>query len=129
MITEDQLRLISSLIILIPLSFFIRFIKPASYRYLYSLVLSILLQLYVFRENMLGIYVQNLIVFILIRHLKSKRIGAIVTIQSMLFLSSYHIKELIFNYGGWTMDASALLMILVCKYSLLAYTIQDGLNA
>lgn len=27
------------------------------------------------------------------------------------------------------MDASALLMILVCKYSLLAYAIQDGLIA
>lgn len=46
----------------------------------------------------------------------------------MLFLSFYHIRELIYNYGGWTMDASALLMILVCKYSLLAYAIQDGLT-
>jgi hypothetical protein len=26
------------------------------------------------------------------------------------------------------MDASALLMILVCKYSLLAYSVQDGLS-
>jgi hypothetical protein len=26
------------------------------------------------------------------------------------------------------MDASALLMILVCKYSLLAYAVQDGLS-
>jgi hypothetical protein len=26
------------------------------------------------------------------------------------------------------MDASALLMILVCKYSLLAYAVQDGLT-
>jgi hypothetical protein len=77
---------------------------------------------------MIGLYVQSLIVFAMIKLLKSKRIGAIVTIESMLFLSGYHIKEILYNYGGWTMDASALLMILVCKYSLLAYAIQDGLT-
>lgn len=129
MISEDQIRLVSSLLILIPLSFFLRFIKPNNYRYMYSLVLSTLLQLYVFQENMLGIYIQNAIVFILIRFLKTKKIGVIVTIESMLFLSCYHIQALIYNYGGWTMDASALLMILVCKYSLMAYSIQDGLTA
>lgn len=87
-----------------------------------------MLQLYVFQENMIGIYVQTAIVFAMIKFFKGKRIGAIVTVQSMLFLSAYHIKELIWNYGGWTMDASALLMILVCKYSLLAYAIEDGLK-
>jgi len=30
------------------------------------------------------------------------------------------------NYGGWTMNASALLMILACKYSLLGYNLEDG---
>jgi hypothetical protein len=44
----------------------------------------------------------------------------------MIYLSFYHVHEIIYNYGGWTMDASALLMILVCKYSLLAYSIEDG---
>lgn len=44
----------------------------------------------------------------------------------MVFLSGYQIYEYLYNYGGWTMNASALLMILVCKYSLLAYNIDDG---
>lgn len=68
MISEDQIRLISSLLLLIPLSFFLRFIKPAHYRYLYSLVLSILLQAYVYREYLVGLYVQSLIVFVMIRY-------------------------------------------------------------
>ncbi len=80
MLSEDQKRLILSITLLIPLSFFIRFIKPAPYRYIYSLMLSILLQLYVFESNMIGIYVQALIVFILIKVFKGKKIGAIVTI-------------------------------------------------
>lgn len=44
----------------------------------------------------------------------------------MLFLSGYHVYEYIYNYGGWTMNASALLMILVCKYSMLGYDLDDG---
>jgi len=92
MISEDQVRLISSLLILVPLSFFLRFIKPAKYRYLYSLILSCLLQLFVFREKMIGLYIQSIIVFLMIKFLKNKKLGAIVTIESMLFLSSYHIR-------------------------------------
>jgi len=122
------MRLVSSLLLLAPLSFFLRFVRPTNYRYLYSLVLSCLLQIFVFRENMIGLYFQSLLVFLMIKFLKSKKIGVIVTIESMIFLSSYHIRELFYNYGGWTMDASALLMILVCKYSLLAFSIQDGLT-
>jgi hypothetical protein len=59
---------------------------------LYSLILSCLLQIFVFRENMIGLYVQNAIVYLMLKYFKSKRIGGIVTIQSMLFLSAYHIK-------------------------------------
>lgn len=128
MINEDQMRLVSSLLLLAPLSFFIRFIKPSNYRYLYSLSLSCLLQIFVFQEKMIGLYIQSTIVFVIIKFFKNKKVGVVVTIESMLFLSSYHIRELIYNYGGWSMDASALLMILVCKYSLLAYAIQDGLT-
>jgi hypothetical protein len=44
----------------------------------------------------------------------------------MLFLSAYHAYEYFTNYGGWRMNAVGFLMILVCKYSLLAYNLQDG---
>ena len=74
---------------------------------------------------MYPIYAQHLLVFAIIK-LKKKNIGGLITFQSMVFLSGYHIYEYLYNYGGWTMNASALLMILVCKYSLLAYNIDDG---
>jgi len=55
-----------------------------------------------------------------------KNLGAWVTLESMIFLSGYHIYDYIYNYGGWTLNASTIIMILVCKYSLLAYNIDDG---
>ena len=44
----------------------------------------------------------------------------------MIYLSGYHIYEVIWNYGGWAMTARTLMMIIVCKYSLFAYNIEDG---
>lgn len=73
---------------------------------------------------MLIIYLQQLIVFALLRSKISS--GALVTAESVVYLAIYHFHEIIYSYGEWTMDASALLMILVCKYSLLAYALEDG---
>ena len=33
---------------------------------------------------------------------------------------------MIVDYGGWTLDLSTVLMTIVCKYSLLAYAVEDG---
>lgn len=75
---------------------------------------------------MYPIYIQHLIAFAIIKLRGNKSKGALVTFESMAFLSGYHIYEFLYNYGGWTMNASALLMILVCKYSLLAYNLDDA---
>jgi hypothetical protein len=106
---------------LIPLSYPLRFLRP-NIKAAYSLLAGLALQVYVFRSFMYPIYVQHLIVFALIK-LKGPKCGGLVTLESIVFLSGYQIHEVITNYGGWTMNASALLMILVCKYSLLAYNI------
>lgn len=116
------------LLSLIPFSFAIQRIGNISFRYAYSLVAALIIQLFVFESYMYPIYIQHLFVFAIIKLRGKKAKGALITFQSMLFLSGYHIYEYLYNYGGWTMNASALLMILVCKYSLLAYNMDDGLR-
>lgn len=125
MIDADSLRLCLGLLALLPLSYLLQRIQTRRMREFYSTVGGFLLQLMVYRGHMLPIYVQHFIVFAMIR-LKGRRCGALVTLQAMLFLSAYHIHEYLTDYGGWSMRASGLLMILVCKYSLLAYDLQDG---
>lgn len=125
MISDDILRFVLGLSALIPLSFFLQYIPSYSLRNAYSIVLGLTIQYIVFNTHMYPIYVQHLIVYAIIR-LKKKNIGGIITLESILFLSGYHLYEYLYNYGGWTMNASALLMILVCKYSLLAYNLDDG---
>ena len=114
------------LLSLVPLSFAIQRIHNISLRYAYSLIAGLVIQVFVFESYMYPIYIQHLLVFAILKVRGKKAKGGIITLQSMLFLSGYHIYEYLYNYGGWTMNASALLMILVCKYSLLAYDIDDG---
>jgi hypothetical protein len=114
------------LLCLVPLSYVIQYISNKTLRYAYSLVLALIIQYFVYEAYMFPIYAQHLIVYAIIKFRGSRKIGGLVTFESMAFLSGYHIYEYLFNYGGWTMNASALLMILVCKYSLLAYNIDDG---
>jgi len=92
MINEDQLRLILSLLAMVFLSYPIRFIYPIKLRYIYSLALGLILQIFVFRHDMLGIYIQTLIVFAILKIRKGKKCGAIITFESMLFLSIYHVR-------------------------------------
>jgi hypothetical protein len=55
-----------------------------------------------------------------------RKCGFLVTAVSMALLSVYHIYRLITDYGSWTLDVSTILMGNVCKYSLFAYSYQDG---
>ena len=125
MIDPDSLRLCFGLLFLVPLSFLFRYISSTRTRFFYSTLTGIILQLFVYRSYLLPIYIQHIIVFGMLK-LRPRGSGALVTFQSMVFLSGYHIYEYFTNYGGWRMNGAALLMILVCKYSLLAYNLQDG---
>ena len=125
MIDEDSLRFCYGMLALVPLSFCFKFIASPRNRFLYSNTVGLLLQFFAYGSLMLPIYCQHLIVYCIIKA-APRRCGAVVTFEAMAFLSAYHIYEYVTNYGGWRMNAVALLMILVCKYSLLAYDLQDG---
>jgi hypothetical protein len=126
MIQEDILRMFAGLLALIPFSYFIQYISNSSLRYGYSLISALTIQFFVYETYMYPIYIQHFLAYAIIKIRGKKSKGGLVTFQSMLFLSGYHIYEYLYNHGGWTMNASALLMILVCKYSLLAYNLDDG---
>lgn len=88
-LSEDMLRLLTGMSLLVPLSYALRFLNASS-KYWWSVVLGAALQIYVFRGNMYPIYTQHLIVFALIKF-KGPKCGLIVTIESMVFLSGYQI--------------------------------------
>ena len=57
---------------------------------------------------------------------KGRNCGFLVTVSAILGLSFYQIYKMVINYGGWTLDVSTIIMGNVCKYSLFAYSYEDG---
>ena len=122
---EPLIRLLAGLALLVPLSFPMRFLPSRIIRERYSLILALAIQYGVFGQSVIPVYIQHLITFAIIK-LKGPKCGALVTLEAILFLSGYQIYLIINYYGQYSMSAENLVMILVCKYSLMAYNLQDG---
>ena len=119
----DQIRLVLSQVYSIILCFFFHRISSPSVRKYFSLVFGTLLQIYVFKDyfyQYIFLSIQICLVYYLC--LKHRRnCGYLVTVESVLVLSLCHIYRMITNYGGWELDITTILMIMVCKFSLFAY--------
>ena len=124
MVADDILRFMIGMASLVPLSLPLRYMNY-QVKYWYSLILGFAMEIWVYDMSIYPIFLQHLIVWAIIQT-RSPHCGKIVTFESILFLSGFHLYEIIWNYGGWSMNALALMMILVCKYSLFAYNIDDG---
>lgn len=70
MIPEDILRMLFGLLSLIPFSYFIQYIPTAKLRYIYSLVLGLIIQYFVYMDYMYPIYLQHLIIYGIIKFKK-----------------------------------------------------------
>lgn len=56
-----------------------------------------------------------------------RRISAFyILIYSMVHLSAVHIKNMVYDYGGWELDVSTILMMSICKFSSIAFSYEDG---
>lgn len=126
-LSEDQIKFISGIILSVPLSYLIRKIPISCNRYLYSFVMGTLLQLFVYGYDIWMPFLVHLIVYAIIK-IKGRKSGALITGISIVALSIYHIYRLIVDYGSWILDISTILMSMVCKYSLFAYSYEDGGN-
>lgn len=124
----DQIRLVLSQLYSIVLCFVLLKIRTPSIRKYFSLIFGTLLQLYVFKDyfyQMIFLFAQICFVYWVCKKYR-KNCGYIVTVQSVLILSLCHIYRQIINYGGWEVDISTILMVMVCKFSLFAYRLEDG---
>lgn len=124
MIPDDQIRVITSILVSVPLSILLRYI-PSPFNQYFSILCSLALQYYVYHQEIYLSLLFHIFIYGLI-YFKGRQCGAIVTWVSLLLLSAYHIYRMVVDYGSWTLDVSTILMGNVCKYSLFAYSYEDG---
>ncbi len=125
MLPPDQIKFLAGLFISAPLSFYIRKLPSPTIRYLYSFILGTALQLFVYGTDIWISFLMHFIIYAIIK-IRGRKSGAIVTIFSIVFLSIYHIQRMVADYGSWVLDITTILMSSVCKYSLFAYSYDDG---
>ena len=119
----DQIKIVLSQVYGILLCFGLVRIKDPATRKYYSLIFGTLLQIYVYGEyfyQYLFQLVEMVVVYWICKNF-TKSCGKIVTIGSVLVLSIFHIYRMIIDYGGWQMDITTLMMVMVIKFSLFAF--------
>ena len=124
--TNDQNRLLLSILITFFFGYFFKFIKGKSRRILFSLSIGVFVQFYMYSIYALHILFSSLTILLMIKSFPKSKIGAYVTIYSMLHLSFLHLYRMIYDYGGWTMDITTIFMMTICKFSAFAYCHGDS---
>lgn len=83
------------------------------------------MQYYIYGQDILMIFFLHALVYTMVK-LNPSHCGKNVTIVTLVLLSIYHVYRMLVDYGGWSMDISTIMMCNVNKYSLFAFSYQDG---
>lgn len=124
MIPKDQLTVIISIFLAIPLCFILRRLKPP-YRKYYSFILGTIFQFLIYGTDVWIPFLNHIVIYLVIV-LKGRKCGFLVTVLGITGYSIYNLVNMFIAYASWSVDVTALLMGNVCKYSLFAYAYQDG---
>jgi lysophospholipid acyltransferase len=126
MISDDQIRVLSSMLACIPLSYFLPKIGNVYLREIYSIVLGTVIQFYIYGKDLVMVFALHAVVYGLVMA-NRRYCGTVVTTVSLALLSVYHVYRMMIDYGGWSLDISTIMMCNVNKYSFFAFSYQDGL--
>lgn len=124
---DDQVRLFVLVILQTPIGFVMNtfLTQPGFVRYLYSLVIGIFIQVFMFRESVYHIYIYAAVVYIAV-YLFPKTQHKFVLPFIGCYLAGQHIYRMVTDFGGWKMDATTYTMILVVKLWMFSLSIKDG---
>ncbi len=127
MIPEDQARFMAGMGLTTLLSFLLRYLPSESAKMYYSLAFSLCLQFYTYGTPTLLPLSLHVFMYYFIKSVKREQCGVLSMVTSILFVSVYYIYVMIVDFGRFELDVSTTLMMSVCKYSLFAFSYQDGI--
>jgi len=126
---EDQMRMMLIIFLAFPIGYAYRFIGGKNKRHTYSILLGAFLHVFMFRWEVFHFWGLALAVYIIMATFSRKNQAWVVFFVAMTHLSGMHIKRVLFDYGGWSMDATTFLMPLVSRISSLGFVYADGAKA
>lgn len=128
MLPHDQLRLVTCLVLTVPLSFIMGKLTSPMHFIAMSVISTLIFQFYVFREEVFFLYCQQFIVYCLCRWAPRHKLGKIVLFETFAYLIIIQLRRMYIAYGKNDVDITAVLMMQVFLYVGFAYNYQDGLD-
>lgn len=128
MLPNDQLRLVTCLVLTIPLSYIMSKLTSPQHFIGMSVITTLIFQFYVFREEIFILYFQQLVVYCLCRWTPRKKLGKIVLLETFTYMIIVQLRRMYIAYGKNDVDITAVLMMQVFLYVGFAYNYQDGMD-
>jgi lysophospholipid acyltransferase len=101
-----------------------RKVRNATVRDWVSLLFGLYLQYFVYEHQLLHVIGLSAIVYFLMWQLKDKCVIPVFLV-CFSFMSYYHISRMIYDFAGWKIDISAIIMMDLCKMTALAMNYAD----
>jgi hypothetical protein len=125
-LSEEQANLIFCMLLSIPFSFIMRYMQSKYLLVIFSAVITLSFQNFLFPQEKWFLWVQQCIVFLLVILAPRKKVGHIVLIESFLALAFVQIRRIIIAYGVNGVDITGIFMMQLFVWVGMAYNYQNG---
>ena len=122
---NQEIKLFTSLIIIVPLSFILSLLPNTQMRLLFSSLLGLLFQFHIFKVDCLHNYVLALVTLLTIQLSPRRFAGRFVFALNFIYVMTVMLRNFIFFYGEYRNDISVLLMVSLLKNASLAFNYSD----
>lgn len=123
---DDQFRVVSAFLLMLPSGWMFQFIPAPFIRLLYSLFLGVIFQHYIYCWSMLHVIGACVVNLLILKTVNYKKVGRYAMIYNFAHNSLIHLYRLIFEYDNWSVEISVIFMITMCKFTSFAYAWKDA---
>ncbi|XP_064382586.1 lysophospholipid acyltransferase 2-like [Halichondria panicea] len=127
----DQIRYVILLFLSYPLAYVFRYALHPSHtslitRHIFSLSFGLLYGFLCFGSQMIVLFAIIGVCCAMLQYLPATVVQRYTMVWAMGSMSAAHIYRMMTDYGGWTLDFTGPLMIIVQKVTLVAFALHDG---
>lgn len=122
---DDQMKLISSLLVSYPIGFIFKRIPSPIIRHVFGILLGFFYQYLIYRSQTLHPFLLAALTYFTLKIFGRQRAN-IVFVGAIIYLSLVHMYVMYHDWGGWRMDITIIMMIFVCRCTSFAWSYKDG---
>lgn len=123
---EDQSRMLMIFFLAYPIALVFKYIPGKWPRHAYSILMGVFLHVFMFRWEVFHFYALGLTVWLIMTLMNRQTQPWVVFTVCLVHCSVMHIKRVLFDYGGWSLDCTTFLMPLISRLSSLGFVYADG---